>query len=94
MFVAGAIAGFNVMGLLAEEALSRTNPIDRRGDRVLAGVLDWFGVGAAVGAASLLAEIHGWVPWLLGPLAATELYLVMGSLQLAVVAARSKPGPK
>lgn len=88
MFVAGAIAGFNLLGLSAEETINRTMPIERRGDRLLGGVLDWIAVGAAVGAASLLAEIHSWVPWLVAPLVATVLYLFVASLQLAALSIR------
>lgn len=88
LFVAGAIAGFNLLGLLVEDAIDTTMPIDRRGDRLLAGVLDWIAVGAVIGAVSLLAEIHGWVPWLVAPLVATVLYLLIASLQLTALAIR------
>jgi hypothetical protein len=92
IFVAGAIAGFNLLGLSAEETITKTMPIERRGERLLAGVLDWIAVGAAVGAASLLAEIQSWVPWLLAPLVATVLYLVVASLQLAALSIRGVRG--
>jgi hypothetical protein len=92
VFVAGAITAFNLLGLLAEKTLTRTSPIDSRTDRVLAGVLDWIAIGAVVGAVSLLAEIHGWVPWLVGPLVATVLHLVAAGLQLALVAVGRGPG--
>jgi hypothetical protein len=92
IFVAGAIAGFNLLGLWVEEGIKRTMPIERRGDRLIAGVLDWVAVGAVVGAVSLLAEIHGWVPWLLAPLVATVLYLLLASLQLAALALRHDRG--
>lgn len=92
IFVAGAIAGFNLLGLWVEEGIKRTMPIERRGDRLLAGVLDWVAVGAVVGAVSLLAEIHGWVPWLVAPLLATVLYLLLASLQLAALAIRHDQG--
>jgi hypothetical protein len=47
------------------------------------------GVGAA-GAVALFAEIHGRLAWLVGPLAATALCLLIASVQLAVVAARER----
>jgi hypothetical protein len=88
LFVAGAITGFNLLGLLVAETINRTMPIDRRADRLLAGVLDWIAVGAVIGAVSLLANIPGWVPWLVAPLVATALYLLLAGLQLAALAIR------
>lgn len=61
---------------------------------MLAGLLDWIAVGAALGAASLLAGIHSWIPWLAGPLAATVVYLLIASLQLAVVDVRRERSPR
>jgi hypothetical protein len=37
-------------------------------------------------AVSLFDDIYGWVPWLVGPLAATALCLLIASVQLAAVA--------
>ncbi len=88
IFVAGAIAGFNLLGVLAIGAIGHARPIERRQDRVLAGVLDWLALGAVVAAVSAISAIHGWAPWLLGPFIATVLYLVVASLQLAVFAIR------
>jgi hypothetical protein len=88
MFVAGAIAGFNALGVLAVAATGNLQPIDSRRDRVLAGLLNWVAVGTGVAAVSAISAIRGWIPWLLGPLAATVLYLVTASLQLALLAAR------
>ena len=92
IFAAGAIAGFYLIGQLLELVTTGTagpiKPINRCKDRVLAGLFDWVAVGAALGAVSLLHDIHGWLPWLVGPLAATALYLLIASVQLAAVAAR------
>ncbi len=88
VFVAGAIGGFNLMGLLVQQMMDIKTPVSRPGDRLLAGLLDWIAVGAAVGAVSLLAEIHGWLPWLLAPFVATVLYLLVASLQLAAIVLR------
>ena len=85
VFLAGAIGGFNIVGLLAEELLPGAKPIERRQARVLAGILDWIAVGAAVGTVAAIAEAHGWVSWLVGPLAATVVYLLIAALQLAAV---------
>ena len=85
MFVAGAIAGFNVLGVLAIGLIGHARPIERRQDRILAGVLDWIALGAVVATVSVISGIHGWPPWLLGPFTATVLYLLIASLQLAVL---------
>jgi hypothetical protein len=39
---------------------------------------------------SLLDDIHGWLPWLVRPLAAIALYLLLASVQLVAVAARER----
>jgi hypothetical protein len=94
IFAAGASAGFNLVDqllrLLASATPGPANPINRYEDRVLAGAFDWIAVGAALGAVSLLDGIHGWLPWLVGPFAATVLYLLIASAQLAIVVAREK----
>lgn len=92
LFVAGAIVGFNVLGLIVEETLGQTMSIENRRDRLLAGGLDWLALGVVVGAVSLLSEIPSWVPWLVGPLAATLLYLLIASLQLTALAIHREPG--
>ena len=38
----------------------------------------------------LLDDLHGWLPWLVGPLTATVLYLLIASVPLAAVAARER----
>jgi hypothetical protein len=70
---------------MAIGAIRRARPIERRQDRVLAGVLDWVALGAVVAAIFAISRIHGWAPWLLGPFTATILYLVIATLQLAAV---------
>jgi hypothetical protein len=94
IFAAGAIAGFSLidqlLDLLAAETPGPVMPISRYQDRALAGLFDWIAVGAALGAVSLLGDLHGWLPWLVGPLAATGLYLLIASVQLAVIAARER----
>lgn len=94
LFAAGAIAGFYLVGQLLEprsaETLGPTTPNSRYANRVLAGMFDWIAVGAALGAVSLLGYIHSWLPWLVGPLAATVLYLLIASMQLAAVTFRDR----
>jgi hypothetical protein len=94
IFAAGASAGFylvgRLLGLLASATPGSANPINRHEDRVLAGAFDWIAVGAAIGAVSLLDGIRGWLPWLVGPFAATVLYLLIASAQLAIVVLRER----
>jgi hypothetical protein len=87
-FLAGALVGFGVMALAALGALTHMESLDHAPDRVIAGALHWLGAGAAVGAAALLAELHGWEAWPLGSFAATTIYILCASLQLALVSTR------
>jgi hypothetical protein len=91
-FAAGALGGFALLGLLARDVSRDHEQLGDAPDRVLAGVLNWFAVGVAIGVAALLAEIHGWAAWPLAAFAATVLYLLGASLQLALVAGRGR-GP-
>jgi hypothetical protein len=94
IFAAGPIAGVylvdQLIGLLRLRDPGPCDPINRYERRVLAGAFDWIAVGAALGAVSLLDGIHGWLPWLVGPFAATVLYLVIASARLAIVVVREK----
>lgn len=87
-FLAGALTGFGVMALAAQGALTRMESLDHPADRVLAGALHWLAAGAAVGAAALLAEIHAWEAWPAGSFAATAIYLLGASAQLAAISSR------
>jgi hypothetical protein len=86
IFVGGAIVGFNLFGLLAIGVIGEAKPIGSPQERVLAGVLDWVALAVVVAAVSGISHIHGWEAWLLGPFAATVLYLLAASAQLAVLA--------
>jgi hypothetical protein len=90
LFAAGALAGFGLLGILARGSASRGAQLDHPPDRVLSGVLNWFAVGIAIGAAALLAQIHCWVAWPLASFMATTLYLLGASLQLALVSRRQR----
>ena len=87
-FAAGALCGFGLMGLLARGALSSMESLDDVGDRVIAGTLHWLAVGTALGVVALITEVHGWEAWPLSSFTATALYILLASLQLAVVATR------
>ena len=93
-FLAGALIAFGLMALLAQGALARMESLDHAPDRVLAGAMHWLAAGAAVGAVALLAEIDGWPAWPLGSFAATTIYLLGASLQLALVTARRARTPR
>lgn len=87
-FLAGALTGFGLMGLLAQGALARMESLDHAGDRVLAGAMHWLAAGSAVGTVALIAELHGWEAWPLCSFAATTIYILGASAQLALVATR------
>lgn len=91
LFAGGALLGFGLLGSVAQHELSRREPSYRGRERVLAGVLNWLSVGAAVGAVALLAQIPGWVVWPLASFTATVAYLSVLALQLVLVATRDGP---
>ena len=88
LFLAGALTGFGLLGLLAHGAVARMESLDHAGDRVIAGTLHWLAVGSAVGCVTLIALVHDWEAWPLGSFAATTIYIAGASLQLALVTAR------
>jgi hypothetical protein len=90
MFAAGALAGFTFLGLLAHRRLAVMDAAISERERVLAGVLHWFAVGAAVGAVALIAQIPSWIAWPLGMFTGTVLYLIGASVQLALVTGRRR----
>jgi hypothetical protein len=92
LFAAGALLGFSLLGLVAHGALRRTMPLSPGPERVVAGALHWFAVGIALGAVILVAQLASWLVWPLGSFAATSLYLLVASLQLALVTKRSDQG--
>ena len=92
-FIAGALTGFGIMGLLARGALARDESLHDARDRVLAGMFHWLAVGTAVGTVTLLAQLDGWEAWPLGSFAATSIYLLGASIQLALVAGRGAKPP-
>jgi hypothetical protein len=93
LFAGGGLAGFSVLGLVAQAGILGAPAVDDSGAQVLTGILDWLAVGASLGAVSLVAEIPGSVAWLLGTFVATTVYLVAGSLQLAWAVERRSATP-
>lgn len=84
LFLAGAIGAFVALSLVGRDTIEQARTLDRGRTRVLAGVLDIFGVGAAAGAAALLAMIPGWTAWPLASFVATVVYMLAASVQLAL----------
>jgi hypothetical protein len=93
IFAAGALTGFYLMeqllARLAEETLGRTKPIERYDDRARAGAGRDRG-GRRAGGGVAARRDPRLVSWLAGPLAATVVYLLFASLQLAVVGVRRR----
>jgi hypothetical protein len=81
LFAAGAIAGFAAMVVIGRAA--RSDALEpASGDLLAAGVAHVAAVGAAIGAAALIARIGGGVAWPLASFAATAVYLALASLEL------------
>jgi hypothetical protein len=91
LFALGAIVGFAALGL-ASTAIAACNAavLDGGSERVAAGMLNLLAVGAALGSAVVLARTPGRLAWLLTSLAATALYLLGASAQLALVDRRAR----
>jgi hypothetical protein len=94
IFAAGAIAGFclivQLLDLLAAETLGPMKPINRCQDRVLAGRVR-LDRGRRRAGRRVPARRHPRLcPWLVGPLAATALCLLIASVQPSAVAARER----
>jgi hypothetical protein len=90
LFALGALTGFVVLGLSAIAISSTVTTLDRGGERVMAGMLNWLAIGAGVGSVALLAQIHSRLVWMFGSLAATAVYLLGASAQLALVDSRAR----
>ena len=90
LFVAGAVVGFTLLGLVGRRAVETAKALGQGPARVWAGILDWFAVGLAVGAVALLAQIESWVAWPLGSFSATTVYFAAASLQLGLAVRRSR----
>ena len=84
LFVVGGVAAFAGLSLLGRGAIEHSRQIPQGPERVLAGVLDVFAVGLAVGAACLIAMIGNPVAWPLASFAATLTYLCVLTLQLVI----------
>jgi hypothetical protein len=84
---AGAVSAFLLMAVVVQhlrpDRAHRLHPHDR----AIAGALNWFAIGCAVGSVALLATIRSWVAWPASSFAATLLYMSIASAQLWAVTA-------
>lgn len=89
-FMAGAVAAFALLGVIA--GLTRSSPFEPGSDVPRhAGMLHFLAVGAALGTATLVALIHSAAAWPLGAFGATATYLAAVSAELTLLEARSRP---
>jgi hypothetical protein len=91
-YAAGALAAYGVVSLIARGPVLRMESHEGARDRVVGGALNWFAVGGAVGSVALVAKLPVWIAWPLGSFAATSIYILVASLQLALVARRRERG--
>jgi hypothetical protein len=83
LFLLGAVTGFVGVALLAwRHAPERLEPASR--DLLRTGVINALALGLALGAAALVAQTPGTVAWPLGSFAATAVYLLTASVELAI----------
>jgi len=88
LFLFGAVVAFAALWLFCRGPIEASDPVSQQSARALAGALDLFAVGAAVGTAALLSMIPSWVAWPLTSLGATTIYMAGASIQLAVAERR------
>lgn len=81
LFVVGAMLAFALLGFFAERVSAAPLKAGRR-DLIRAGTIHVFAIGAAFGAAALLATVPGAIAWALASFAASALYLSIASLEI------------
>lgn len=85
LFAAGAVLAFSLLAIVAERVVRRADPLQATPALIVAGMADWIAVSLAVGAAALIGQIGSWVAWPFASMAATAVFLLGTSAQLAVV---------
>jgi hypothetical protein len=91
LFMVGAVLGFALVGLFAYGGIGPMRPA-APAPFSLWQALHFLSVGAAIGAADLVARlVDAQVAWLLGGLVATLLYLGGVGLQLVLGRSRVRP---
>jgi hypothetical protein len=87
LFMVGAVAGFALLGLIVR--LSGGIPFEPSyGALRRTGMIHFLAVGAALGAATLVALIHSGIAWPLGAFVATATYLALATLELTLATPR------
>jgi hypothetical protein len=85
LFAAGGLVAFGLLDGILQVLPSRQSR-DPEAAFPFAGVLNVVSVSAALAAATLLAQaVHGSLAWLLTPLAATGIYLLVVAAQVVAV---------
>ena len=83
LFMLGAVSAFCLLGIVVR--LGGGAPYDPpQGALRRIGMLQFVSVGAALGAATLVALIHSGIAWPLGAFAATATYLGLVTLELCL----------
>lgn len=87
LFAAGAAAGYGGLRLLLTRNMGgeAERPLTRSPHPIRAGALHVAAIGLAILSSALIARIGSDVAWILAPFAATLLYLVVSSVEVALV---------
>lgn len=83
LFLLGAVGGFTAVALLAV----RSTPHGLQSesvDLIRTGAINALALGASLGATALVAMIPGVAAWPVGSFAATTVYLLVASIELAL----------
>ena len=93
LFMIGAVAAFAILGVVV--GFMHGVPFEPSAGAVRrAGMLHFVAVGAALGAATLVAFIQSGVAWPLGAFAATATYLELATIELALIGPTSLKSSK
>ena len=90
LFMASAIAGYNLFGGVARRLSMRAADDFGGHVKVIAGMLNWLAVAGAVAAAWGCSQLASAAAWAAGPGAATVVYLTLSAVQLAAAEARTR----
>lgn len=92
-FALSAVAAFSLLNLIVAHLVKADGSTTETTRALLIGTAtDFLAVGAAVGAAMGVARaVHGWGSWVLAPLCAGIIYVLVQSVELAVGLAREDP---
>ena len=83
LYLAGLVGAYAVLAVTLGRA---SRPAEaQRADMLATGMLHAVSAGGAVGAVALVGLIGSWVAWPLGGFAATAVFMLLASLDLALV---------